>query len=118
MDSGASPHVGELMIKTAKQIMDEIADTDPDMIEARERDRLLSKPLKDPKYPGQQRVKVYPETRKPRVLPVRYCDIPGCTEKHKSNGYCLAHNYRFKTYGSPYAGRVPRVMLGKTEGLG
>lgn len=106
------------MIKSAAQILAEITDTDPDMIEARQRAVELAKPLKRPRHPGQRRRNRYPDARKPRVLPVRLCSIPGCTEKHLANDYCAAHNYRFRTYGDPLAGRQPRKSLGKIEELG
>jgi hypothetical protein len=31
----------------------------------------------------------------------RLCTFPGCGNRHKANGYCTAHNHRFKRYGDP-----------------
>lgn len=31
----------------------------------------------------------------------RLCSIDGCNTKHHANGYCGAHNRRWKTYGDP-----------------
>lgn len=119
MDSFTEASLGELMIKSAAQILVEIYG-DPGEVERQELQRLedLKRPLKAPQYPGQQRRNRYPDKRKPREIKVRLCSVSGCTTKHRANGYCDPHNYRFKTYGSPYGGRVPVTMLGKMEGLG
>lgn len=105
------------MIKTAAQILAEINELNLSPVELRQREQELQRPLVSPVYPGQKRRNVYPVKRKPREPKGRLCSVPDCTEKHQANDYCSAHNYRYKTYGSPFGGRVPAVMLGKIEGL-
>ena len=31
----------------------------------------------------------------------RICDVHGCGNIHDANGYCKAHNHRFRRYGDP-----------------
>jgi hypothetical protein len=35
------------------------------------------------------------------------CSVDGCDKPHWGNGFCRAHNARFRRHGSPTAGRTP-----------
>jgi hypothetical protein len=41
-----------------------------------------------------------------RIKPRRPCSVDGCEKPRIKNGYCNAHNIRFKRYGSPTAPRL------------
>ena len=43
--------------------------------------------------------------RKPRKI--KLCSIENCGVKHRSNGYCLKHNTRFKRWGDPSIVKPP-----------
>ncbi len=34
------------------------------------------------------------------------CSVDGCCKPHYASGYCRNHNYRFRMYGNPLAGRA------------
>lgn len=40
--------------------------------------------------------------------PKRICSIPDCGKAHSGHGYCLDHYNRWKRYGDPTAGVIPR----------
>lgn len=115
MDSGVAPHVGELMIRLAAEILADIEDEDePEIIE-------ITRPLVQPNRHGTLiRTNRYPRQRKSTARPARRCElVPGCVGLHVAKGGCATHYYRLRTYGHPLGGIRPEpVSLGRIEGLG